>query len=334
MNVLRALVSNPPFNLKWDVPPFAIMQERFKDAIPSKSSANFVFVLTALQEADRCAFIFPCVVLSGNNSGDKDCIKYFVDNNYLDSIILLPRNMFVSTDIGTCIMLFDKHKKTRKVSFVDLREKGTEEVRNQRGQFGGNSHENRVYSKHFNVLTDEVMDEAVKAITERSDTKGYSKSVAIDDIKANDYDINPTKYIEFKYTETPHRSYADIVRDLNAVIDDKNALKITVNETLAKRLGLYDIALLNKESNMNSNAEFYEKLAGEKIKQDNYISLSKNKLEFKVENKSDKGLSPVLAMIVGMWKQHIYYLNEKENFYLAELRDALLPDLMEGRIEV
>jgi hypothetical protein len=34
-----------------------------------------------------------------------------------------------------------------------------------------------------------------------------------------------------------------------------------------------------------------------------------------------------------MWKQHIMYLNNEENKVLAEFRDALLPDLMSGKIE-
>lgn len=34
------------------------------------------------------------------------------------------------------------------------------------------------------------------------------------------------------------------------------------------------------------------------------------------------------------WKQMIMYLNNEENRYLAEFRDALLPELMSGRIEV
>ena len=35
-----------------------------------------------------------------------------------------------------------------------------------------------------------------------------------------------------------------------------------------------------------------------------------------------------------MWKQHIYYLNIEENRYLVELRDALLPELMSGKIDL
>ena len=39
-------------------------------------------------------------------------------------------------------------------------------------------------------------------------------------------------------------------------------------------------------------------------------------------------------LIFNMWKQHIYYLNIEENRYLVELRDALLPELMSGKIDV
>lgn len=34
------------------------------------------------------------------------------------------------------------------------------------------------------------------------------------------------------------------------------------------------------------------------------------------------------------WKQMIVYLNTEENRLLAEFRDALLPELMSGKIEV
>ena len=39
-------------------------------------------------------------------------------------------------------------------------------------------------------------------------------------------------------------------------------------------------------------------------------------------------------MILSNWKQHIYYLNNEENRYLMELRDAMLPDLMSGKIDL
>ena len=45
-------------------------------------------------------------------------------------------------------------------------------------------------------------------------------------------------------------------------------------------------------------------------------------------------LSPVIESFLPLWKQHIKTMNVMENMLLAELRDALLPALMSGRIEL
>lgn len=62
--------------------------------------------------------------------------------------------------------------------------------------------------------------------------------------------------------------------------------------------------------------------------------MSKNAAEFKVENRSKEKMPEILIIFLTMWKQHIMYLNNEENKVLAEFRDALLPDLMSGKIQV
>ena len=73
---------------------------------------------------------------------------------------------------------------------------------------------------------------------------------------------------------------------------------------------------------------------GKKIEKENFISVSKKAGELKFENGSKNSISTILLSILQMWKQHIMYLNNEENRYLAELRDALLPDLMSGKIRL
>lgn len=73
---------------------------------------------------------------------------------------------------------------------------------------------------------------------------------------------------------------------------------------------------------------------GQKAEKENFISLSKNAAEFKVENKSKERFPEILSLFLQMWKQHIMYLNNEENRTLAEFRDALLPDLMSGKINL
>ena len=75
-------------------------------------------------------------------------------------------------------------------------------------------------------------------------------------------------------------------------------------------------------------------LGAKKLERQDYFTVSKKKNEIKFENNSKEQLSSILVMILHNWKQHIYYLNQEENSYLAELRDALLPELMSGKIEI
>lgn len=55
---MKALISNPPFNLKWESPPFAQIQPRFADfSVPPESNANFAFILSGLQKR-KDVFLF------------------------------------------------------------------------------------------------------------------------------------------------------------------------------------------------------------------------------------------------------------------------------------
>ena len=132
--------------------------------------------------------------------------------------------------------------------------------------------------------------------------------------------------------ENKHREYAEIVNDINRVISEKNACKLTINESLAKKLG-FDISLFHKVNDNNETlGDLLKSLGADPLVKANYFATSKNKNEFKFENKSKDTVSSVLIMILQIWKQHIYYLITEENRYLTELRDALLPDLMSGEI--
>ena len=68
----KSLVSNPPYNMKWNIPLFAQIQPRFYDGVPPASNANFAFILTALNWIDdKAAFILPTGVLSTDNADEK-----------------------------------------------------------------------------------------------------------------------------------------------------------------------------------------------------------------------------------------------------------------------
>ena len=332
---MSSLLSNPPYNMKWSLPPFAQIQPRFCDCeLPPESNANYAFILTALEKIDRrAAFIMPCGILSTENNQEKEIRKYLIEKNFVDSVITCPDKMFEATSIPTCIIVFDKQKTTAQITLVDMRKTYEVEQREQRGQYGGSSHENRVYKKDVKVFSDENMKKALEAISERKNEPEFCKTVTIEDIKENDYSLIPSRYIEFQELEQKHREYKDIVFDINRITREKNACKLTINETLAKSLG-FDLGLYKAEQKDNGLNDLLKKIGAEPLEKQDYFSATKNKNEIKFENRSKDTLSSVLVMILSTWKQHIFYLNQEENRYLAELRDALLPDLLSGKIEV
>jgi hypothetical protein len=323
--------------MKWKHPPFAQMQARFAESeMPPESNANFAFILTAIEEiTHKAVFLLPNGVLTTDNSAEKEVKRFLIERNYIEAVILCPRSMFESTDIPTCLLVLNKNKATTDIMFVDMRKTHGEEERKQNGQFGGASHENRTYTKTFNIFRDEDMEKAISAINNYSDIPMFSQRVSVESIKEKDYMLNPSRYIEFESKTVKRREYNDIINDLNRIITEKNTLKLTVNESLSKQLGIYEVWQGKKEAEEN-NAAMNKAVSftGLKIVADDYISLSKNKNEFSFANNNKDFISSILMMMFSMWKQHIYYLNNEENRYLAELRDTMLPDLMSGRISV
>lgn len=329
-----SLISNPPYNMKWKLPPFAQLQPRFCDCeLPPESNANYAFILTAISLIDdKAVFLLPLGVLSTDNNQEKEIRKYLVDKNLIEAVIICPDKMFEATSISTCIMVFNKKKETTHIAFLDMRQTYEVEQREQNGQFGGASYENRTYKKDVKIFTDEQMKKAIECIANQSSVPEFAKSVSIQTIAENDYSLIPSRYIEFQEREFQHRKYADIVADINRITAEKNACKLTINESLAKMLG-FDVDLYKQDQKEDGLNDLLKQLGTEPLIRQNYFTVSKKKNEIKFENNSKDILSSVLVMVLNTWKQHIYYLNNEENRYLAELRDALLPDLMSGRTD-
>ena len=304
--------------------------------MPPESNANYAFILTALDNCnEKVSMILPCGILSSEVTNEKRIRQYLVEKNLIESVILCPDKMFEATSIATCLLTLNKKKETTHIAFLEMRKTCDVEQREQNGQFGGASHENRTYKKAVNVFSEVQMESAIDAIVNQKSVPEFSKSASLQMVTENDYCLVPSRYIEFQEKEFVHREYGEIIDDLNRVINEKNGLKLTMNETLAKSVGLYEIFQMFKQSeetadSMNQMLTF----TGKRIEKENFISMSKKAGELKFENGSKNSISTILLSILQMWKQHIMYLNNEENRYLAELRDAILPDLMSGKIKL
>lgn len=303
--------------------------------VPPENNANYAFILKGLSLIDsKAAYILPSSVVSTQNKAEGEIRKLLIERNLLSAVIMLPGDMFASTSINTCVMLFDKHKTTTDIWFFDLREQCEQVTRDQRGQFGGASHTGRVYHKTFNVIPDGVIETVVASINGEDKECEYGKRCSISEVRDAEYVLTPSRYVT-KYVVYTHRPYADIVAQIDSVNKLRNAVKVTVNETAAHSLGWDDLIANSKASKENQvkMADICEQLTGIKLDKEDYLTTSRSAI-IRLDTKETAKLPQVISMALAAWKNHIIMCNEMENVLTAELRDALLNDLMTGKLEI
>ena len=211
-----AIVSNPPYSLKWigKDSPILINDERYAPAgvLAPKSAADLAFtmhMLFHLKESGICAIVeFPGVLYRGG--AEKQIRKYLIQNNYVDTVIQLPANLFFGVGIATCIIVLRKGKKPDgNVLFIDA---SNEYVKN------GNK----------NLLEQQDIDTIVDAFIDRKDEQYFCKLVSNEDILANDCNLSVSSYVEAEDT----REKIDIKavnKDIVKVVNDVNKLREKVN---------------------------------------------------------------------------------------------------------
>lgn len=211
-----AIVSNPPYSIRWegDSNPLLINDPRFSPAgvLAPKSKADLAFtmhMLSWLSTSGTAAIVeFPGVLYRGG--AEQKIRKYLIDNNYVDTVIQLPPDLFFGTTIATCVIVLKKSKKDNKTLFIDA---SKEFVR------GGNK----------NKLSEENISKILNSFSKRLDEKYFSKLVDNKEIGENDYNIAVSSYVVAEDT----REVINIT-ELNSKIKDivkkQNELRLAIDE--------------------------------------------------------------------------------------------------------
>ncbi len=196
----EAIVSNPPYSIKWEgnANPLLINDERYSPAgvLAPRSKADLAFtmhMLSWLAVNGTAAIVeFPGVLYRGG--AERKIRKYLIDNNYVDTVIQLPPDLFFGTTIATCVIVLKKSKADNSVLFID----GSKQFRR-----AGNK--NKLTPVHQQFILDRFIS--------RDDDEHVAKLVTNDQIGANDYNIAVSSYVEQEDT----REVIDI-KVLNAEI--------------------------------------------------------------------------------------------------------------------
>jgi type I restriction enzyme M protein len=180
-----AVVANPPFSYRWDAGETMGDDLRFrKHGVAPKSAADFAFLLHGfhyLKDEGVMAIILPHGVLF--RSGAEERIRRkLLDDGHIDTVIGLPANLFYSTGIPVCILVLKKCKKPDDVLFI-------------------NASEHFLKGKRQNQLTDEHIGKIIDTYQFRKEEGQYSRRVTMEEIAANDYNLNISRYISTAQAE-------------------------------------------------------------------------------------------------------------------------------------
>lgn len=201
------IMANPPFNLKgW-------YDENLKDdprwadyRTPPESNANYAWILHMLSHLKPLDGVAGFLLANGalGDSDTADIRKELIKNDKVEAIIILPRELFITTDISVTLWILNQNKKggnyhgrmlrnrEHEILFMDLRTWTENPVKNE--------------GKKKVLLSDDQIIRAADIYhtwqNEGTDGTNYEepelyRSVGIAEIENNGWTLVPSKYIEF-----------------------------------------------------------------------------------------------------------------------------------------
>ncbi|GAA7904019.1 type I restriction-modification system subunit M [Helicobacter pylori] len=213
------VVANPPFSLKnWtdglsiDPKSKQVINDsfnRFEDGTPPEKNGDFAFLLhiiKSLKNTGKGAVILPHGVLFRGNA-EGVIRKNLLTKGYIKGVIGLAPNLFYGTSIPACVIILDK-----------------ENARARKGVFMIDASKDFKKDGNKNRLRDQDVQKMIDTFNAYKEIPYYSKMVSLEEISANDYNLNIARYIAAKQ---------ELEKDLFALINSHKASYLPKNEIKA-----------------------------------------------------------------------------------------------------
>ncbi len=216
----EAIVSNPPYSIKWDgdANSLLINDPRFSPAgvLAPKSKADLAFIMHSLSwlatSGTAAIVCFPGILYRGG--AEQKIRKYLIDNNFVDSIIQLPDNLFYGTSIATCIMVLKKSKSENSTLFIDA----TNEF---------------IKVTNSNKLTRANIKTVLDVYKNRKDVDYVARLVPNSEISEGDYNLSVSTYVEKEDT----REVIDITvlnAEIKEIVAREEELRRKIDKIIAE----------------------------------------------------------------------------------------------------
>ena len=214
------IVSNPPYSTKWEGKsnPLLINDPRFSPAgvLAPESKADLAFTMHMLSwlSTDGTAAIveFPGVLYRGG--AEEKIRNYLISNNFVDTVIQLPENLFFGVTIATCIIVLKKSKADSNILFVDASKEFIHE---------GNK----------NKLSEENITHIYNAVDKREPVKHLCALVSNDDVISNGSNLSVSSYVEPEDT-TEKVDIKELNEQIAEIVKKEAELRAAIDKIVAE----------------------------------------------------------------------------------------------------
>ncbi|MCM1044951.1 MAG: SAM-dependent methyltransferase [Candidatus Gastranaerophilales bacterium] len=201
------IMANPPFNLKGWYDDNLKNDPRWVDyQTPPESNANYAWILHMLSHLKKMDGVAGFLLANGalNDSDTLEIRKKLIQRDKVEAIIVLPRELFITTDISVTLWILNQNKKggnyhgrvlrnrEYEILFMDLRTWTENSVKGE--------------NKKKVCLVEEQIEKAAAIYhtwqSEGTDGKKYEvpelyRSVGMKEMENKGWTLTPSKYIEF-----------------------------------------------------------------------------------------------------------------------------------------
>ncbi len=227
------IIANPPFNdSDWSGEQLRT-DARWQYGVPPAGNANFAWVqhfLYHLHPARGVAgFVLSNGSLSSGSGGEGEIRQRLVEEDLVDCIVMLPKQLFYNTQIPACLWFLRRQKETRQgqTLFIDASELGYMADRTSRN-FADEDVQKIADTYHH-----------WRKVPERyEDTKGFCKSAGLEDIRKHKFVLTPGRYVGIPDEEDDgvpfEEKIAALTRELREQMEEEERLNAQIREQLRK----------------------------------------------------------------------------------------------------
>ena len=217
------VIANPPWNQDgYDEDTLKkgeYWKERFKYGFATKQSADWIWIQHMIASAkEKVAVVIDTGAVS-RGGREKLIRQKIVEDDLIESVILLPEKLFYNTGAPAVIIVFNKQKLENK--------KGKILLINASKEFQP--------GKKQNSLSRENIQKIVNACREFKDIEKFAKVVTIDEVKENDYNLSPSRYVSV-IEEEKYRTISEIKSDLEKLEEERKKVEEKIKKIFEKHL--------------------------------------------------------------------------------------------------